>query len=69
MDNEFVDIRISDDDSTPILRNDVLRCRRCNKIFHIKKDSDPNKASYYRCENCLTLNSCLTDFIYSCLIQ
>tara|TARA_B100001142_G_C14070452_1_gene553335 strand:+ start:92 stop:331 length:240 start_codon:yes stop_codon:yes gene_type:complete len=47
----------------------IVFCSRCNKQFIPKENAKPGSASFYRCDDCLSIKSIANDFLYSCNIS
>tara|TARA_B100000902_G_scaffold354010_1_gene365852 strand:- start:584 stop:823 length:240 start_codon:yes stop_codon:yes gene_type:complete len=47
----------------------IVFCSRCNKQFIPKKNAKPGSATFYRCDDCLSIKSIANDFLYSCSIS
>ena len=47
----------------------IVFCSRCNKQFIPKENAKPGSATFYRCDDCLSIKSIANDFLYSCNIS
>ena len=47
----------------------IVFCSRCNKQFIPKENAKPGSATFYRCDDCLSIKSIANDFLYSCSIS
>lgn len=49
--------------------SNIVFCSRCNKQFIPKENAKPGSATFYRCDDCLSIKSIANDFLYSCSIS